>query len=406
MRRDAFGPDEQDYYEALYTQSQAQFGTYVEAGTLLNNYAHIFDLLIRLRQAVNHPYLVIFSHTANNDNGDGKEDAAARKAVEHLEEKARGKRPLDANDGDDTPSGRIIAFPSVSPHAGAVSYCGLCHDPAEDPLAAACGHIFCRICVVEFIGGALAGSVAACPSCSKSLTIDLGHDTIPGVPSAGGSGMKQQAYGRKAAAVHRSTPTAGGGPAANVSLHKQSILSRIDLSKFQSSTKIEALREELSMMMSMDPSSKAIVFSQFTSMLDLCAFRLEQTGIKCVRLHGSMSMDARTKAIDKFTNDPDARVFLMSLKAGGVALNLTAASHCFVLDSWWNPATEWQAMDRIHRLGQYKPMRCVKFVISGTIEERIVKLQEKKRLVFEATVGGDAEALGRLTEDDMKFLFN
>jgi hypothetical protein len=74
-------------------------------------------------------------------------------------------------------------------------------------------------------------------------------------------------------------------------------------------------------------------------------------------------------------------------------------------DSWWNPATEWQAMDRVHRLGQYRPMRCVKFVISGTIEERIVKLQEKKRAVFEATVGQDPEAMARLTEDDLKFLF-
>lgn len=87
-------------------------------------------------------------------------------------------------------------------------------------------------------------------------------------------------------------------------------------------------------MIAADPSAKCIVFSQFTSMLDLCHFRLAQTGVKCVRLQGSMSMDARDKAIGAFTNDPDVRVFLMSLKAGGVALNLTAASHAFVLDSW------------------------------------------------------------------------
>ena len=71
----------------------------------------------------------------------------------------------------------------------------------------------------------------------------------------------------------------------------------------------------------------------------------------------------------------------------------------------WNPAVEQQAMDRIHRLGQFKPIRVVRFVIGGTIEERILKLQEKKLLVFEGTVGRDAEALGRLTEDDMRFLF-
>ena len=95
----------------------------------------------------------------------------------------------------------------------------------------------------------------------------------------------------------------------------------------------------------------------------------------------------------------------MSLKAGGVALNLTAASHAFVLDPWWNPAVEQQAMDRVHRLGQYRPIHCTRFIVEGTIEERIVKLQDKKLLVFEGTVGQNTEALARLTEDDLRFLF-
>ncbi|KAG5581347.1 hypothetical protein H5410_051974 [Solanum commersonii] len=93
-----------------------------------------------------------------------------------------------------------------------------------------------------------------------------------------------------------------------------------------------------------------------------------------------MSMTARDSAITRFTEDPDCKIFLMSLKAGGVALNLTVAS-------------------------QYKPIRIVRFVIENTIEERILKLQEKKELVFEGTVGGSSEALGKLTEADLKFLF-
>ncbi|KAL9265971.1 DNA repair protein RAD16-like protein [Drosera capensis] len=95
----------------------------------------------------------------------------------------------------------------------------------------------------------------------------------------------------------------------------------------------------------------------------------------------------------------------MSLKAGGVALNLTVASHVFLMDPWWNPAVERQAQDRIHRIGQYKPIRTVRFVIEDTIEERILKLQEKKELVFEGTIGGSQEALGKLTEADLRFLF-
>lgn len=154
-----------------------------------------------------------------------------------------------------------------------------------------------------------------------------------------------------------------------------------------------------------DPGAKAIVFSQFTSMLELIGFRLAQVGLRCVRLDGGMALEARNRTIDEFSHNPDVVVFLMSLKAGGVALNLTAASHVMLMDPWWNPAVEQQAQDRIHRLGQYKPIRTTRFVVAGTIEERILKLQEKKQAVFEGTVGRDAEALGKLTEDDLRFLF-
>lgn len=154
-----------------------------------------------------------------------------------------------------------------------------------------------------------------------------------------------------------------------------------------------------------DPSAKGIVFSQFTSFLELIAFRLAQEGVGFVRMQGGDSMARREAQIAAFSRDPDVPLFLMSLKTGGVALNLTAASHCFLMDPWWNPATEWQAMDRVHRLGQYRPMTAVRFVIAGTIEERVLALQEKKRLVFEGTVGGDAASLARLTVDDLQFLF-
>eukprot|EP00878_Enallax_costatus_P014603 GHUV01015277.1.p1 GENE.GHUV01015277.1~~GHUV01015277.1.p1 ORF type:complete len:120 (+),score=39.54 GHUV01015277.1:396-755(+) len=118
-----------------------------------------------------------------------------------------------------------------------------------------------------------------------------------------------------------------------------------------------------------------------------------------------MSLQQRDHTIHQFSTDTSVVVFLMSLKAGGVALNLTAASHVMLMDPWWNPAVEAQAQDRIHRLGQYKAIRTTRFVIAGTIEERILKLQEKKQAVFEGTVGRDGEALGKLTEDDLRFLF-
>lgn len=355
LRKDRFDAREADFYEALYTSTQATFGAYVASGTVAHNFAHIFELLIRLRQAVCHPYLVVHSATA---------------PVAQLAEGGSGY----GGEAD-----RGTASSAAGGEGGGV--CGICHDPLEDPVVASCSHAFCRLCASEYLESS--EGPAACPRCAKRLTLVL----------AGAAGAGPGA------------PTAVAAAGAAAAARKGSILNRIDLNRFQSSTKIEALREEVYRMLERDPSAKGIVFSQFTSMLDLCAHRLGACGVRCERLQGGMTMGARDTAIDRFTRDPDVRIFLMSLKAGGVALNLTAASHCFMMDPWWNPAVEQQAMDRVHRLGQYRPMHCVRFVLGGTIEERILKLQEKKQLMFEMTVGRDPGAAMRLTVDDLRFLF-
>ncbi|KAG1677040.1 hypothetical protein FOA52_001209 [Chlamydomonas sp. UWO 241] len=370
LRKDRFDEREDDFYQALYTQSQASFGAYVASGTVLNNYAHIFDLLIRLRQAVCHPYLVVHSATAPANRG-----IAAAGAVGNAASGSRAALASPTPRGGARGSGGGGASPGDEEPV-----CSLCREDVEDQVVASCGHAFCRLCITEYIGAVPGGEAAACPVCTALLTVDL---------SPGGGGQTQtQALGPKQRAPR-----------------KHSILNRVDLSKFQSSTKIEALLEELGRMRERDPSAKALVFSQFTSMLELIYHRLCQVGVKCVRLEGGMSLDARDKVIKQFTEDPSVVVFLMSLKAGGVALNLTVASCVCMMDPWWNPAVEQQAMDRIHRLGQFKPITVLRFIIAGTIEERILKLQEKKAAVFEATVGRDMEALGRLTEDDLRFLF-
>jgi len=181
-----------------------------------------------------------------------------------------------------------------------------------------------------------------------------------------------------------------------------------------SSTKIEALLEAISRMRAADPSAKAICFSQFVNALDLIEYRLLQANklgelgaeVGVIKLDGRMSVTARDKALTAFKEDPSYQLLLMSLKAGGVALNLTVANQVFLMDPWWNPAVEYQAMDRIHRLGQHRPMTVTRLFIANSIEDRILRLQEKKRLIFEGTVGQDKAALARLTEEDLRFLFS
>merc|ERR1712232_1327453 len=119
-----------------------------------------------------------------------------------------------------------------------------------------------------------------------------------------------------------------------------------------------------------------------------------------------MNVQARDTALKDFKEDPNVRVLMMSLKAGGMALNLTVANHIYLMDPWWNPAAEMQAIDRTHRMGQYRPIRAIRFIAENTVEERILQLQEKKRLVFDGTVGRDASSLTMLLTDDMRSLFN
>ena len=141
-------------------------------------------------------------------------------------------------------------------------------------------------------------------------------------------------------------------------------------------------------------------------MLDLIEFRLKQEYVACVKLTGSLTIQQRNNIITDFTvNDEGTKVLLISTKAGGEGLNLQRANHVFVMDPWWNPAVEFQAIQRAHRIGQTRPVIAKRFIVKNTIEEKIIELQNKKQAVFEATVGKDTTSWGKLSAEDLKFLF-
>ncbi|KAI0139040.1 SNF2 family N-terminal domain-containing protein [Hypoxylon sp. NC0597] len=135
---------------------------------------------------------------------------------------------------------------------------------------------------------------------------------------------------------------------------------------------------------------KFIVFSQFTSMLDLVEPFFRKEGIKYTRYDGSMKNDAREEALDSLRHDPRTRVLLCSLRCGALGLNLTAASRVVILEPFWNPFVEEQAIDRVHRLTQTVDVVVYKLTIENSVEERILELQEKKRLLAEAAIEGGA----------------
>jgi len=149
--------------------------------------------------------------------------------------------------------------------------------------------------------------------------------------------------------------------------------------------------------------SKVLVFSQFTSMIDILEAELTKKGIPYVTLTGSTRK--RKDVIEKFTQDEKIPVFLISLKAGGVGLNLTVADNVIIFDPWWNPSVENQAIDRTHRIGQKKSVNVYRLITKGTIEERIVALQERKKNLFDGMVGESKDLFKKLTWQDIQSLF-
>ena len=143
---------------------------------------------------------------------------------------------------------------------------------------------------------------------------------------------------------------------------------------------------------------KALVFSQWTSFLDLVEPHLREAGIAFERLDGS-TVD-RQGVVERFQAPEGAPVLLISLRAGGTGLNLTAADHVFLLDPWWNPAVEEQAADRAHRIGQERPVSVYRLVARETVEERILALQERKRALAEAALSG-ADQASSITREDL-----
>ena len=166
------------------------------------------------------------------------------------------------------------------------------------------------------------------------------------------------------------------------------------------SAKLERLMELLEALA--DESRRVLVFSQFTSMLDLIRPELDARGVAYSLLTGDTR--DRAAAINDF-QDGRTRVFLVSLKAGGVGLNLTAADTVILYDPWWNPAVEDQAIDRAHRIGQDKPVFVHKIVVSGTIEEKMSALKEKKRALAESLFDQDGAPTLAMTEADLEMLF-
>jgi SNF2 family DNA or RNA helicase len=168
------------------------------------------------------------------------------------------------------------------------------------------------------------------------------------------------------------------------------------------SAKLEVLMEQLAEIR--EEGHKALVFSQFTSLLSIVRRRLDAEKVRYEYLDGATTN--RQAHVETFQNDPDCGLFLISLKAGGLGLNLTAAEYVFLLDPWWNPAVEAQAVDRAHRIGQTRPVFAYRLIARDTVEEKVLQLQKTKRDLADAILSEDNSLIRDLKKEDLELLLS
>uniref|UniRef100_A0A8C1G6X1 Helicase-like transcription factor n=1 Tax=Cyprinus carpio TaxID=7962 RepID=A0A8C1G6X1_CYPCA len=232
-------------------------------------------------------------------------------------------------------------------NSGSDEECAICLDSLRQPVITYCAHVYCRPCICEVIRSEK--EQARCPLCRAQIkTRELVE--YPGEEMQAGAATGEN---------------------------------------WRSSSKVDALMSNLLKLRQEDPTVKSLVVSQFTRFMDLIEVPLREYGFSFTRLDGTMAQKTRAKAIQDFQDSSPGNptIMLLSLKAGGVGINLTAASHVFMMDPAWNPAAEDQCVDRCHRLGQSRDVVITKFIVKDSVEENMVKIQKKKQELVEKAFG-------------------
>ncbi|PKX97555.1 DEAD/DEAH box helicase [Aspergillus novofumigatus IBT 16806] len=422
---------EREIYDYIFTRAKRTFNDNIEAGTLLKSFSTIFAQILRLRQTCCHPVL-----TRNKTVVADEEDAAATADAanelkddmdlqELIDRFSASLENADSAEAQD-PGAKFTTHALRQIQTESSGECPICsEEPMIDPAVTACWHSACKKCLEDYIRHQTdKGVTPRCFSCrapvtSRDIFQVIRHQSPGSTPTE--------------IDIYSSTPASSPHPAPRISLRRINPLSP----SAHTSAKIHALINRLSRV---PANTKSVVFSQFTSFLDLIGPQLTRAGISYVRLDGTMPQKARAEVLAEFSRTetfdqeeidedegPDTprvkpssenaqsstkspTVLLISLRAGGVGLNLTAASNVFMMDPWWSFAIEAQAIDRVHRMGQLRDVSVTRFIVKDSIEGRMLRVQERKMNIAGSLglrVGGDGSEDEKRKEriEELKLLF-
>jgi DNA repair protein RAD5 len=341
---------EREVYDHIFTRAKRTFAANVEAGTVLKAYTSIFAQILRLRQSCCHPIL-----TRNQNLVADEEDAAevadvASGLADDMDLQSLIERFTAAID-DSADANAFGAHVLEQIRDEADNECPICsEEPMIEQAVTGCWHSACKKCLLDYITHQTdKGESPRCFSCREIINTrdifevvkdDSHPDSLDGKPK-----ISLQRLG------------------SNSSAKIGALLSHL-----------KALRKEL-------PGTKAVVFSQFTSFLSLIEPALARASIPFLRLDGSMAQKARAAVLSEFATSKKGVVLLLSLRAGGVGLNLTMAKRVYMMDPWWSFAVEAQAIDRVHRMGQLDEVKVCRFIVKESVEQRMLKIQDRKKFM-------------------------
>ncbi|KAL7334471.1 DNA helicase rad5 [Mucor circinelloides] len=403
-----FNPHEQDIYDALYNDSHSKFSYYCEAGRVGSNYASIFQLLTRLRQTCCHPYLALQSKEAVQEGIRASQEGGKISLEKLIETKSSDSlSQMSSQGGNGNYAINVLENMLALERSGSLSNdsespvmdtptedtpmsdeCQICFETVDSMICLPCVHFACRPCVMDYFQKKEdEGLPGECPICRhgpilQSQLLEFEQQKTPSPELDSQDSDRHNALVSKSTVKYNIQKAVGG---------------------YKASTKMSALIRHLRQ--NRKERCKTVVFSQFTSFLDLIGDALSREGIAFARLDGSLSQAKREKVLSDFSkDDSQVDVLLISLRAGGVGLNLTCANRVIMMDPWWNFAIEAQAIDRVHRLGQLNEVVVTRFVMKDSVEERILEIQNRKHVLVNELYMSKEQAKDRKL-DDLQILF-
>ena len=455
-----FSEEEQNFYKQLESNAQVQFNKYLRAGTVGKNYSNILVLLLRLRQACCHPHLNLDFDTVATTSPAETMMAMAKEILPAVVARVKEIEAFECPICYDAAVNPYLVLPcghdscsecfqrligtsledglrGGNENAGAAK-CPQCRGPV-DPKRAIDYHTFVRVHMPE-----KAAEMGLVPdekeedqiddeetsSDERSTDSEDGEDVdkfgnLMGfvVPDDGGDDMsdpakvERKSKPKKDKKTRKAQKAKKGANAVEPHMlkklrqeaHKNADSRRRYMhylrDNWEPSAKVTKACEILEGIQA--TGEKTIVFSVWTGLLDLLEIQIKyHMGLKYSRYDGGMSPSQRDISARSFQEDPRVSIMLVSLKAGNAGLNLTAASQVIIMDPFWNPYIEMQAVDRAHRIGQQRPVHVHRILVEGTVEDRIVDLQEQKRALVEAALDeGANQSIGRLDNRQLRYLF-